>query len=170
MPKFSTEDRPTHTEFKPGDARIYGNRGRGRPSKLDDPDFVKFVAALFVEGRSREEMKEECGVSVSTITLWRRDTRVKAQAKKLIEERLSRVVNRLDAVLEWRVMKASDDLTVDELIKIRRELFGGKFRQEIEGNDEGTVGEAMNAIEEDPELVTKLQELLRGAKAEEPSE
>lgn len=167
MPKFTAEDRPSHTEFKKGEGS--GNRGRGRPSKLDDPDYVKYVAAMFVEGQNREQMSEACGVSVSTITLWRRDTRVKAQAKKLIEERLSRVVNRLDAVLEHRVMQKADDLTVDELIKIRRELFGGKFRQEIEGNDEGTVSEAMNAIEEDPELVEKFQELLRKGKTE-PSE
>lgn len=134
----------------------------GRPNPLADAEFAKAVAEAFVSGQSRQEMCDLFGVKDrDTITRWRRDPRVKVHAFKLIEDRVLQVTRRVDAVIAERLENATE-LSIDELIKIRKEFLGGALRAQTEKADEATITEAMEAIESNPEFAEELQKLLKG--------
>ncbi len=151
-------------QFKPGDSR---SLHRGRPHFLNDPDNLKLVAALFASGATRDEMCEQCDVSdPGTITRWRKDPRVKAEVRKLLHDRIMRISAKTDSVIEQRLQNAAD-MTVDELIKIRKE-FGGSALMRENVDEDGLLNEAMTALEENPELLDDMRALLRRAKSTEP--
>ena len=134
--------------------------GDGRPGKLNDPETVKAVAECFVRGATREEMAEIFSIAKSTVTLWRRDPRVKAVAHKLIEDRVVRVTSRVDTEIEARLANPAE-MTTKELLDVRKEYLGGTLRQQTEGQaDADTINDTMNALESDPEFATELGELL----------
>lgn len=138
----------------------------GRPNPLAEPDFAKAVAEAFVAGQSRQQMCELFGVKdTATITRWRRDPRVKAIALKLVEDRVLQITRRVDSAIEGRLEYASD-MTVRELLDIRKEFLGGALRGQTEKADEATVTQAMEAMEENPELAEQLAELV-GSKPSE---
>jgi transposase-like protein len=139
-----------------------------RPNPLNDPAYAKQVAEAFVAGLSRPEMCEMFGVKdPDTITRWRRDPRVKAHAWKLVEDRILRVTRRVDASIEARLENA-ENMTVKELLDIRKEFLGGALRSQTEKADEATVNEAMEAIEDNPDIVVELEALL--AKGQKPGQ
>lgn len=130
-----------------------------RPTPLADPAFAKLVAQAFVDGMSRAEMCAEFGVrDPDTITRWRRDARVKGYALKLIEDRVYQVTRKVDGKI---AAKLDEDLTVTELVMIRKEFLGGALRTQTERADDETVNEAQSWLEENPEQAEKLQEMLR---------
>jgi hypothetical protein len=135
-----------------------------RPSFLDTPENVKAVGEAFANGLSRAQMCEMFGVSdPHTITRWRRDPRVKAVALKVIEDRVLQVTRKVDSVIAGRLEHA-EDMTVDELLKIRKEFLGGALRAQTEKADEDTIAEAQDWLEENPEAADKLAELLANPK------
>lgn len=130
-----------------------------RPNPLADPDFAKQVAQAFVDGNSRNDMCEMFGVKdPDTITRWRRDPRVKAYAFKLIEDRVLQVTRRVDGVIAERLQHAGD-MTIMELLAIRKEFLGGALRAQTEKADEMTVAEAYEWLEKNPEKADALEEL-----------
>lgn len=146
--------------FKPGpDAR----RGAGgRPNPLNDPEFVKQVAEAFAAGLSRRQMLELFDYKdPDTITRWRRDPRVKAQAFKLIEDRVLQVTRKVDAVLANRLEQA-DAMTIKELLAIRKEFLGGALRARTESIDENTIGEMQEFVEKNPEGMALLEQMFSG--------
>lgn len=133
-----------------------------RPNPLADPAFAKEVAEAFAAGLSRQDMCDMFGVKDrDTITRWRRDPRVKAYALKIIEDRVLQVTRKVDGVIANRLEKA-DDMTVMELLAIRKEFLGGALRAQTERADEATVAEAMDALENNPDLMEQLDALLAG--------
>jgi hypothetical protein len=119
---------------------------------------------------TRQEMCDEFGVKdKDTITRWRRDPRVKAHAWKLVEDRILSVTRRVDASIEARLANA-DNLTIKELLDIRKEFLGGALRTQTEKADEATINEAMDAIEDNPDFVADLKKLLAGQKTPEAAE
>lgn len=135
---------------------------RGRPSPLDDPEFAKSVGEAFADGMSRSQMCELFGVKdKDTITKWRKDPRVKAYAMRLIEDRVVQVTRRVDAAIAGRLQNTSA-MTIKELLMIRKEFLSGALRAQTEAADEATVAEAMQALEENPDLMRQLDEMLSG--------
>lgn len=140
----------------------------GRPSKLDDPDTLKKIAEAFADGQTRKQMAEAFGVSdLATITRWRKDIRVKAEVRKLIEERITRISQRTDSVIENR-LKDAENLSIDELIKIRKE-FGGSALIRRDVDQDAAMTEAFEALESNPDLMQEVQELLRRAGEKRPA-
>lgn len=137
---------------------------RGRPGALDDSDYAKLVATWFANGATRAQMAEEFGVSEWTITQWRKDMRVKAHTHKIIEDRIIAVTRKIDSVIEQRLLKA-DEMTIKELLDTRKEYLGGALRQQTEKADAATTTEAMEAIENDPKFMEKLEALMAGEAA-----
>ena len=150
-------DRDEKGVFQPGHKKA----GGGRPHGLNDPERVKLAAAMFVEGATRADMAGELGVSEWTITQWRKDPRVRAQVTKLVEDRVMRIIGKTDHIIEGRLQNAAE-MDTELLLKIRKEFLGGAFRALHEGGkaDEGTVYEAMDEVQADPELLAGLRELL----------
>lgn len=132
-----------------------------RPNPLADPEFAQLVAQSFVDGLTREQMCEKFGRSdPDTITRWRRDPRVKSIAMRLIEDRVFEVTRKVDGKIAHKL--ANDDLTVVELLAIRKEFLGGKLREQTERADEETAAEAQAWLEQNPEASLELEKLLRG--------
>lgn len=133
-----------------------------RPNPLANPDFAREVAEAFVGGLSRREMADIFGVKdLDTITRWRRDPRVKAIAMKLIEDRILQVTRRVDAVISEKLERASE-MTVQELILIRKEFLGGALRAQTEKADAETINEAQTWLENNPDAAEQLEKILSG--------
>lgn len=131
-------------------------RGKGgRPNPLDDPEFCKKVAEMFAAGCNRKEMGEVFDRTPETITAWRRDPRVKSYALKLIEDRVLQITRKVDGVIASRLEKANE-MTVAELIAIRKEFLGGALRMQTEQIDDATVGEAAEWVDRNPDLAAQL--------------
>ena len=134
---------------------------------LQDPDFAKQVAELFAAGASRKDMMAALGVKdTSTITRWRRDPRVRVHLMPLIEDRIVQITRAVDSEIAQRLASASE-MSVRELIEIRKEFLGGQLRAQTEKADDETVIAAMEALENDPNLVDKLDLLLSGRATEQ---
>jgi hypothetical protein len=96
-----------------------------------------------------------------TITRWRRDARVKGYALKIIEDRVLQVTRKVDGVIAERLEHASD-MTIAELLAIRKEFLGGALRAQTEKADEATVGEMQEFLEQFPEAADELDKMLSG--------
>lgn len=132
----------------------------GRPTALSDPEYAKAIAAAFVSGMSHRQIASEFGINKDTVTNWRRDPRVKAHALKMIEDRILTITRRVDSIIEARLQHA-ENLSIKDLVMLRKEYLGGALRQQTEKADEATVSEAMTALEENPQLAEQLAALLQ---------
>lgn len=133
-----------------------------RPNPLADPEFAKEVAEAFAAGAGRQDMCDMFGVkSKDTITRWRRDPRVKSHALKIIEDRVLQVTRKVDGVIAERLEHAAD-MTIQELIMIRKEFLGGALRAQTENADENTIVEAQKFLEENPDAALQLERILAG--------
>ncbi len=116
----------------------------------------------FAEGCTRDDMCEMFGVSdPGTITRWRKDVRVKAEVRKVIDERILRISARTDHVIEGRLAEHANEMNIDELIKIRKEFGGSALARRDVDADAATQG-AMEALEENPELLEQITKLITG--------
>lgn len=95
-----------------------------------------------------------------TITRWRRDPRVKAVALRVIEDRVLQVTRKVDGVIAGRLEHA-EKMTVTELLAIRKEFLGGPLRAQTEKADEQAIQEAQEFLEQHPDAMEQLDELLR---------
>lgn len=147
-------------QFTSGDSRI---SRRGRPHKLDDPENVKLVAQAFADGVTREKMCETFEVKdPGTITRWRKDPRVKAEVRKLLNDRILRISSKTDSVIEQRLQNAHE-MSIDDLIKVRKE-FGGSSLVGEKIDEDSMLNEAMEALEANPELLDEMRALLEKAR------
>lgn len=136
-----------------------------RPNPLADPEFAKEVAEAFAAGCSRQEMCDMFGMKdKDTITRWRRDPRVKAHALRIIEDRVLQVTRKVDGVIAERLEHA-EEMTVQELLLIRKEFLGGALRAQTEKADEAAIQEAQEFLEANPNAMEELEAVLRGEKS-----
>jgi transposase-like protein len=136
-----------------------------RPNALADPEFAQRVAEMLADGLSRREIANRLGVKdPMTISRWRKDPRVTGILTGLINDRVREVTRKVDSKIAGILEK--DDLTIQELLAIRKEFLGGALRAEAEKADHVTVNEAMTAAE-DPQFQQKLAELFSSAPSKE---
>lgn len=140
-----------------------------RVSKLADPEFCRQVAEAYVLGLTRAQMAAQFDVHPDTITIWKRDMRVRTIAKQMHEERILEMTRKVDAEMQSRLnsqrIREMDDET---LIKFRKELVGDKKTIELSGAlDTGAAkGDLWKQLDGDPELAAKLGALLSGESGE----
>ena len=136
-----------------------------RTSRLADPDFAREVAEAYVAGMSRPEMAARFDAHPDTITIWKRDVRVRSIAKGLHEDRILEMTRKVDAEMQSRLnsqkIKEMDDET---LIKFRKELLGDKKTIELSGAiDTGSAKNSLwRSLDDDPMLAAKLIGVLSG--------
>lgn len=143
-----------------------------RPSKMDDPDLRKTFAEAWVQGATREELAHIFGVSPNslyTITLWSRDPRVKAIAATIAQDRMLNIVRKTDSSLQARLRNA-DELSVRELLDIRKEFAPRTAKAGETGGHPATETETTEALEDNPELADELERLIENAEASEDAE
>lgn len=121
---------------------------------------------MLADGNSRAEICEALGVKdKNQVTHWRKDARVDSRVRKIINARVVQITSKVDSVLAGR-LQHSDKLTIKELLDIRKEYLGGALREQTERADDSTLTAAMDALERDPDLLSKMQNLLDGTPLE----
>lgn len=141
--------------------------GRGRPSPLSRPEFVEEFAAHLTSGATQAAIAEAMDISDRSVRTYKNDPRVRAEAMRLTRERVIRITRKTDSEIERRLQYASD-MTVEELIKIRRELASEMARFAPRGEvDAGTISETLDELDKSPELVEELSALLERASSKQ---
>lgn len=136
-------------------------------STLDRVDGLRDrVAELWADGLSNKAIAETVHSEFSeiedvpvknTIINWRHDEQVTNKIHAIMRERISRIVRSTDSALAARLEKA-DELTVDEIIKIRKEI--APARDVLDENERVDPGDAASdlfgAAIDDPELAKRI--------------
>lgn len=136
-------------------------------STLDRVDGLRdFIAEQWCEGLNNKAIAEaacrefaeiETPPVKGTIINWRHDEQVANKIHAIMRDRISRIVRRTDAGLEAR-LENIDELTVDEIIKIRKEIAPARdVLDESERVDPAAAADDLfGAAIEDPELARKI--------------
>lgn len=134
---------------------------------LDRVDGLRdFIAEKWAEGLTNKAIAEaifsefadiESVPVKSTIINWRHDEQVANKIHAIMRERISRIVRRTDSALAHRLENA-DDLTVDEIIKIRKEIAPARdVLDDAERVDPAdAASDLFGAAIDDPELAKKI--------------
>lgn len=139
----------------------------GRPTPLNDPEFVDKYALALAEGLTNDQLAETFNIGLTSVKTYKRDARVKSALGKYIEDRILRISRKVDATVEAHLEMIRSDATlttkdkVELLLKIRREFLGGAFRMQAEGGklDAQQVNAAMDQLESDPSFAAELRDL-----------
>lgn len=109
------------------------------------------------EGAAKEFVEIESVPVKSTVINWRHDEQVANKIHAIMRERISRIVRRTDTALADRLDNA-DELTVDEIIKIRKEIAPARdVLNEAERVDPAdAASDLFGAAIDDPELAAKI--------------
>lgn len=139
----------------------------GMTSTLDRVDGLRDrVAELWADGLTNRAIAESVhsefveieDVPVkNTIINWRHDEQVANKIHAIMRERISRIVRSTDSALAARLENAAD-LTVDEIIKIRKEI--APSRDALDKSERVDPADASSdlfgAAIDDPELAKKI--------------
>jgi hypothetical protein len=133
-------------------------RRYGPTGYLDNPQQLRWFSECVAIGLSAREITPILAISKKSAERYRNDVRVKAEALRLIEDRTIRVTSRVDTIIAARLDSEAEEISVETLLKIRRE-FSGRINQEPQENEltSDVVNDAMQHLEDSAEL----QELLR---------
>jgi HD-like signal output (HDOD) protein len=134
----------------------------GRESTLDKYDGLRdFVAEKWMSGCTNEEVAEKVAErfdidkpAIRTIQNWRQDEQVAEKIHAVMRERIARVVRKTDSAIDQLDFS---QLTVDEIIKIRREFLPERDALTDEKTDATKTAEDLfGAMEDDPEFAAKV--------------
>lgn len=134
-----------------------------RPSTLDQHDGLReFIADKWMAGCTNKEVAEKVAEqfqdveepSIRTVQNWRQDEVVAEKIHAVMRERIARVVRKTDSAIDQLDFS---QLTVDEIIKIRREFLPERDALTDEKTDATkTAEELFGAMEDDPEFAQKV--------------
>jgi hypothetical protein len=139
---------------------------QGRPSYLENEVVFEAFCAAEASGMTREQaidkiLDDTDGAveikSLKTISVWRKDPRVKRRVFELTRDRAVKAARAIDAEIERRLGNA-EEINLDLLIKLRKEFVGENLRQSYDEVDERTVGEMNDWAAENPELAKMLMD------------
>lgn len=122
---------------------------------MHDPEQRERLALLLSRGETRERVAEVFGVNKDTITEWRKRADVQALITKFIEERSNRILSKVDNKLEG-ILSQVDKLSLEDLLKIRREFAAAKSETVIKVDQAGALEDLIAKTIADPELAEKL--------------
>lgn len=137
-----------------------------RQNRLDDVEFAKLVAELWVRGVGRDEMAAELDCHKDTISGWVRDPRVRAHVRTQARERVDRISRKIDGEMERR-LAFIEDWDTEVVLKVRKEYLDRPLKLAEDGgaSEAGATNELAEAMDSNPELASDLLKLLDGAKA-----
>jgi hypothetical protein len=137
-------------------------RRYGPAGYLDNPQQLRWFAECVAIGLSAREIAPILAISRKSAERYRNDPRVKVEAIKLIEDRVVRVTSRVDTLIAQRLDTEADDMSVETLLKVRKEFLQGPLRAAAQGNDPGAdvINDAIESIEDNPDFAAELQALL----------
>ena len=129
------------------------------------PELQVIVAEHYVAGDTNIQIAHalnaqdpSLNVHKDTITDYRRYPDVAVMIKTLSEERIARLTRKIDSKLEAR-LDADAEIDTETLLKIRKELLGGRLKIEHKDTSEGrkSATERMwKAADDDPEAAARM--------------
>src|SRR4051812_41036406 len=124
-----------------------------RTSKIAIPEFAKAVAEAYIGGMSRDDMAAEFEVHPDTMTIWCRDPRVQMHAARFAQERVNRILSKVDSEMHARLQHVSK-LDIEQLLKIRKEYLDRALKIDLGAASQTaeTINEVAAAVQDKPEL------------------
>lgn len=130
----------------------------GRPHTLDREGAVEKFAELWALGMLQKDLAEEFGVHPRKIKDWVKRDDVKLHARKVQQERALAIRRKVDGKVFAAIeaLDPADRADVETLLKIRKEF---KFDDtgDADKTEQETLMEAMQMLDEHPEVAEKLQ-------------
>jgi hypothetical protein len=134
---------------------------------MDNPEERERFAELYSRGLSRKEIAAEFGIHIDTVTEWSKREDVRAVAERLMKERVQKILRKIDSAIEAAINQA-DDLSLDELLRVRREFVPQEFKFTGKMDSTPALEELLAAYLADPEsTIAKLQRAAKTDAAEE---
>lgn len=132
----------------------------GDISPLDrSPELVNALAELWASGLTRQEICDalEIDVHPDTISRWVKREDVKAAAARVIRDRATRVLRKVDQSIEAR-LENLDDMDMETLLKVRKEFSGERVEISVERSGGDVVAALWGAADSNPEVAGQLVE------------
>ena len=134
-----------------------------RPHILDEnPDLVQQLVELLADGTPARAIADTFGVHPRTIGEWKKRADVKARLSQHIRERADSILSHTDTRIR-KVLESGKDLTMRELLEIRRTFAGEKVDLNLGGNQGEALAEMMEKLHDNPELARELGALTADA-------
>lgn len=114
----------------------------GRPSLMHDEENVRDVAEMFASGATRAEIAAEYGVSKDTVSQWHKRPEVQAYISVVSQDRVGRILSRVDSELEKRLTNI-DQMPTEDILRIRKELLPHRIEVSTGDVDEAKAAEEL---------------------------
>lgn len=138
-----------------------------RTSRLADVEFAKRVATLYLEGLTREEIRDSLPYEdgtfphIDTISLWVHDPRVQVHIDAGARARTARITRRIDREIEARITGAGiGQIDLETLLRIRKELKG-KVPEGSDQGAEGATSDIWDALDANPDLLDQVSAAMK---------
>lgn len=127
-----------------------------RPSYMNEEAHRKVVAEMHANGETRAVIAEQYDVHVDTVGSWLRNPEVKALVDKILRDRTTRVLRKVDTRIEG-VLQHIEKLTLDDLLKIRKEFLPDR-KEIVVGsmNKEDMIAELFGRAADNPDAAALL--------------
>ena len=140
----------------------------GRPNRLNDPEFAKSLAEMWIRGLTYQVIADELDCHKDSIRTWVKDPRVIAHARRLAQERTLRITRSIDGEMERRLADI-DQWALDEILKVRKEYLDRPLKvvDGVETDVAMTTNEISEAMDDDPDFAEALLALVSKNKKKE---
>lgn len=126
-----------------------------RPSLMDDEAIRKQVAEMHADGNTRKAIASKFDVHYDTVSSWLQREDVKAQVDKILRDRTHRILRSVDTRIETMIQNI-DKLSLDELLKVRKEFLPDRKEIKLNVSKEDALSELWERVAEDPEAAQAI--------------
>lgn len=111
---------------------------------------------MYAEGMVRKDLAKHFDVHMDTISTWAQRDDVRAMVARIVTDRTNRVLRRVDSRIEGILGAKADDLSLEELLKIRKEFLPDRRDINVNVNKEGALEELWERVADNPEAAAAL--------------
>jgi hypothetical protein len=124
-----------------------------------NPQVLDTFAKMLSEGVGRAEIADALGINKSTVTEWKKRPDVQQRWAKYVEERANRICSQTDTRIEALLRERGDEMSVDQLLKIRHEYAGDKVTVQS-GDGANALQQLLEEAHRNPEAAAALSRVL----------
>lgn len=118
------------------------------------------LAELLADARPRAVIAEHFGVSVDTITEWRKREDIQVRVNRLTRDRANRILSHTDSRIMGK-LESGAEVPMKDLLEIRR-TYAGAAPPDAPGDKAAAAAELLKALHSDPELAARFAATMSG--------